>query len=113
MAGTKEQGSFREIVSPFLKSKLKLKKAMVLIVKYFAVASQYLKSKKENYSSNIERTRHYESNVELNYQGYPLVGVERLYKPTILIEPTTVCAAHCRWCLRGQYPIRTMKKIKL
>ena len=34
MAGTKEQGSFREIVSPFLKSKIEvLKKAMVLIVK--------------------------------------------------------------------------------
>ena len=112
MAGTKEQGSFREIVSPFLKSKIEvLKKSYGIDSKeYFAVASQYLKSKKENYSSNIERTRHYESNVELNYQGYPLVGVERLYKPTILIEPTTVCAAHCRWCLRGQYPIQTMKK---
>ena len=112
MAGTKEQGSFREIVSPFLKSKIEdLKKSYGIDSKeYFAVASQYLKSKKENYSSNIERTRHYESNVELNYQGHPLVGVERLYKPTILIEPTTVCAAHCRWCLRGQYPIQTMKK---
>jgi lysine 2,3-aminomutase len=112
MAGTKEQGSFKEIVSPFLRSKIEdLKNNYGTNSKeYFAIASQYLKSDKENYSSNIERKRHYESNVEINYEGLPLIGVERLYKPTILIEPTTVCAAHCRWCLRGQYPIQTMKK---
>ena len=27
-----------------------------------------------------------------------------------MIEPTTVCAAHCRWCVRGQYPVQTMSK---
>ena len=49
MAGTKEQGSFREIVSPFLKSKIEvLKKSYGIDSKeYFAVASQYLKSKKK------------------------------------------------------------------
>ena len=25
-----------------------------------------------------------------------------------MLEPTTVCAAHCRWCLRGQYPVKTL-----
>ena len=37
-----------------------------------------------------------------------MTGVERLYKRTVLLEPTTVCAAHCRWCLRGQYPVKTL-----
>src|SRR5262249_9890245 len=35
-------------------------------------------------------------------------GVERLYRRTVLLEPTTACAAHCRWCLRGQYDIRAL-----
>ncbi|MBL9034859.1 MAG: radical SAM protein, partial [Rhodospirillaceae bacterium] len=26
------------------------------------------------------------------------------------LEPTTVCAAHCRWCLRGQYPVKTLSE---
>jgi lysine 2,3-aminomutase len=42
------------------------------------------------------------------YDNKPLSGVERLYKKTMLLEPTTVCAAHCRWCLRGQYPVKTL-----
>ena len=33
-----------------------------------------------------------------------------MYKRTILLEPTTVCAAHCRWCVRGRYPVETMTK---
>ena len=35
-------------------------------------------------------------------------GVERLYRRTLLLMPTLACAAHCRWCLRGQYPIATL-----
>ena len=47
MAGTKEKGSFKEIISPFLKSKIHdLKKDYGVDSKeYFAVASQYLQSK--------------------------------------------------------------------
>ena len=48
--------------------------------------------------------RHYQSEVHVHYEGKALRGVERLYRRTILLEPTMVCAAHCRWCLRGQYP---------
>ena len=44
------------------------------------------------------------------YDNKPVKGIERLYKRTILLEPTTVCAAHCRWCVRGQYPVETMTK---
>ena len=48
--------------------------------------------------------RHYQSEVHVHYEGKALRGVERLYRRTILLEPTMVCAAHFRWCLRGQYP---------
>jgi lysine 2,3-aminomutase len=48
--------------------------------------------------------------MELTFEDKPLVGVERLYRRTILIEPSTVCAAHCRWCLRGQYPTGAMQR---
>ena len=57
-----------------------------------------------------ERRRHYESEVLIYFENRPIVGVERLYRRTILLEPTTVCAAHCRWCLRGQYPVKTMSE---
>jgi lysine 2,3-aminomutase len=57
-----------------------------------------------------ERRRHYESEVGIQFRGKPLAGVERLYRRTVLLEPTTVCAAHCRWCLRGQYPVKTLRE---
>jgi lysine 2,3-aminomutase len=39
--------------------------------------------------------------------------VERLYRRTILIEPSSACAAHCRWCVRGQYPIFALSEDEL
>ena len=110
MAGTKT-GEFKEIISPYLK---KLIKDMEL--KYgvnskeaLSIKKQYLYDKTEKIRSNSESLRHYFSEVDIDFNGKKVIGVERLYKKTILIEPTTVCAAHCRWCLRGQYPVKTMK----
>jgi hypothetical protein len=60
-----------------------------------------------------ERRRHYESEITLQFNGQPLAGVERLYRRTALLEPTTVCAAHCRWCLRGQYPVKTLSEAEI
>jgi lysine 2,3-aminomutase len=72
---------------------------------YQAMQRQYLRSPLEDAVSEHDRRRHYESDVVVEYEGHRLNGVERLYRRTILIEPTSVCAAHCRWCLRGQYPV--------
>lgn len=111
MAGVKNSG-FREQVSPFLREKI-LQIADThgtASAEYYALASQYVKSPLENVVYKEERRRHFESEVELLFEGQPLVGVERLYRRTILVEPTTVCAAHCRWCLRGQYPVRAMQE---
>ena len=111
MAGTKS-GDFRELISPFLRAKIaeaeetwgKESRQVRALVR------QYVKDPLENLVRPIERRRHYESEVTIEYEGRPVIGVERLYRRTILIEPTTVCAAHCRWCLRGQYPVQTMTR---
>ena len=109
MAGTKT-GDFRELVSPFLKTKLAAAAQQHghYSSELRALTLQYLKSAQEDVIEPNERRRHYESEVDLTFEGRPLVGVERLYRRTALSEPTTVCAAHCRWCLRGQYPIKSM-----
>ena len=110
MAGTKT-GDFKEIISPYLKKLIKdiEKKYGVNSKEALSIKKQYLYDKSEKIRSNSENLRHYYSEVDVNFNGKKIVGVERLYKKTILIEPTTVCAAHCRWCLRGQYPVKTMK----
>jgi lysine 2,3-aminomutase len=111
MAGTKT-GDFVELISPFLRRKM-----AELQDRYGqgsrewrAIAQQYVKNPLEQAISPKERRRHYESELTISYRGKPLVGVERLYRRTVLLEPTTVCAAHCRWCLRGQYPVKTLSE---
>lgn len=109
MAGARG-GSFKELISPFLKGKMAEadQRFGTDSREYRALASQYVASPEENRILSWERRRHYEAEVQLTFEGKPLVGIERLYRRTILIEPSTVCAAHCRWCLRGQYPTGAM-----
>ena len=110
MAGTRD-GNFKELVSPFLKGKLeKIRNQFGEHSEQFnAIARQYLYDKSEEIIVDEERGRHYQSELNVIFKNRFLKGVERLYKKTVLLEPSTVCAAHCRWCLRGQYPIKTMK----
>ena len=111
MAGNKS-GEFAEIISPFLRRK------MAELIRNHgwdspevqAIARQYLRSPREDMILPQERRRHYESEMTILFEDQPVQGIERLYRRTILIEPTTVCAAHCRWCLRGQYPVQTLKR---
>lgn len=111
MAGTKT-GAFVELISPFLRGKLaelqdRLGRGSAA---YRAIALQYVESPLEKMATQRERRRHYESELTLTHRGKTLAGVERLYRRTVLLEPTTVCAAHCRWCLRGQYPVKTLSE---
>ena len=112
MAGTKKTGEFRELISPFLKQKMDEIKGKFgeESTEYSSLSKQYLTSSFEKETNSSDRFRHYQSEVNVYYDNKPLSGVERLYKRTILIEPTTVCAAHCRWCLRAEYPVQTMTK---
>ena len=104
MAGTKT-GTLRELVSPFLREKIQLIEDQhgKDSKEYKSIAKQYLSDIAEEKSSEYVNTRHYFSEMSDTFEGEKVVGLERLYKKTVLIEPTTVCAAHCRWCLRGQY----------
>ena len=113
MAGTKIKDEFKELISPFLRFKLKDLKDRFgeNSREYIAIAKQYIRDPNEKLIvENLEKGRHYQSGVKAYYDNKPLKGIERLYKRTILLEPTTVCAAHCRWCVRGQYPVETMDK---
>ena len=113
MAGSKIKDEFKELGSPFLKHKMEeLKKTYGEESReYQAVSRQYITDPSEkDIVDSLEVPRHYQSEVKAFWDNKPLQGVERLYKKTVLLEPTTVCAAHCRWCLRGQYPVKTMKK---
>jgi lysine 2,3-aminomutase len=110
MAGQRK-GVFRELVSPFLKGKLnELEKVYgAESNEYLGIARQYLRSSLEDaiYVTR-ERRRHYEAEIHCEEHGVNLKGIERLYRRTVLLEPTTACMAHCRWCLRGQYEIATL-----
>jgi lysine 2,3-aminomutase len=111
MAGARS-GDFRELVSPFLRARIDEAgdRFGTASRPYLALTRQYFRSPLESIVTPEDRRRHYESELRIEFEGWPVVGIERLYRRTILIEPTTVCAAHCRWCLRGQYPIRTMTR---
>ena len=99
MAGTKIKDQFRELISPFLKFKMEeLRNNFGEKSKeYLAIARQYIENPLEkNIEASLEKSRHYQSGIKAYYDNKPLKGLERLYKTTILLEPTTVCAAHCR-----------------
>lgn len=111
MAG-QSKGIFKERISPFLASKMDEVKVRLGedSQTYRSLVLQYAKDQREELVDlTQERRRHYEAEVLRDTLGNELKGVERLYRRTALIEPSTVCAAHCRWCLRGQYDLATLK----
>lgn len=91
-------GIFAEKLSPYLLDRLNaalsssdgLRTAEI-------IERQYHRHEDEDRISETDVSRHYEAMIP------ELPGAERIYRTTILVEPTTTCAAHCRWCLRAQY----------
>jgi lysine 2,3-aminomutase len=114
MAGQK-QGVFKEKLSPFLKQKYEEAKGRPgrdgAVAKM--IERQYLYDEREEDVATVEKRRHYEAEIDRTFQGKPLRGVEKLYRRTVIIEPTTICAAHCRWCLRGRYDILHLSEDEL
>ena len=106
MAGQRN-GVFSEKLSKYLRARLDEARqtagpdSEVLNV----IGRQYLADPREQELGAHERFRHYEAEIEPVHEGRTVHGIERLYRRTLLFIPTLVCAAHCRWCLRGQYPI--------
>jgi lysine 2,3-aminomutase len=68
-----------------------------------AIERQYLFDPREDERRKGEVRRHYEAEIQPIFEGRPLQGIERLYRRSLIVEPTMLCAAHCRWCIRGQY----------
>jgi lysine 2,3-aminomutase len=112
VAGAKG-GVFVEKLGPFLKKKLEEARKANNKSLIHAIESQYLVDPREGAISLEHNRRHYEAETAPEFEGQPLKGLERLYRRTILVEPTTVCAAHCRWCLRGQYDIFNVRPEEL
>ncbi|MFA6601142.1 MAG: radical SAM protein [Candidatus Omnitrophota bacterium] len=113
MAGQKDS-IFREKLTPYLNELIEtLGRSGPETQAYQAMTAQYKKSPLEEVVRESDRLRHYQSDVHVVFEGKQLRGIERLYRRTIVIEPSSVCAAHCRWCLRGQYPIFSLREDEL
>lgn len=97
---------FKELISNFLRQKLSEleKKYGRRSKEYLAIARQYVMSPKEkSIDTHRQQFRHYDADMFGEESNFELRGVERLYKRTVVLEPTFACMAHCRWCLRSHY----------
>lgn len=92
---------FKEKVSPFLKEQLE--EGSLDDAARRVLERQYFYDSREQEREEGEVRRHYEAELGPAFEGHRLRGVERLYRRSMVIEPTMICAAHCRWCVRGQY----------
>jgi len=113
MAGVKKNSTeFKELISPFLRQKIAEAEERYGpdSKSVRAITNQYFYNPREKVIDRRHNRRHYESEMPLVFDGREVRGLERLYRRCILIEPTMVCAAHCRWCLRGLYPSTTLKE---
>lgn len=104
---------FPEVISPFLREKLAdtEKKFGKDSRHYTSIARKYLFHPAEvTHSESLARLRHYNADLCEDSSSQHLLGVERLYRRTILLELTTHCFSHCRWCLRSHYQRFTLLK---
>jgi lysine 2,3-aminomutase len=109
MAG-QTSGVFREKLSAFLQAQYDAASADPIAQADLlrSLRLQYLVDPREGERRPDQRRRHFESGLTATFEGRPVRGVERLYRRTLLVMPTLACAAHCRWCVRGQYPVETL-----
>lgn len=114
MAGISKQGDFTEKISPFLKTKISLieKEFGKDSNEYKALFLQYVKQDVENVLQTESNQRHWEADLLID-SSENLHGVERLYTQCAVIEPTMICAAHCRYCLRSNYDVFTLSEEEL
>ena len=112
MAGKNIQNEFREKISPFLKNKMvEIKNSKGEESKDFqALYRQYTLLDDEKNKSSEANKRHWEADIDIESNAQ---GVERLYNKSIVIEPTMICATHCRYCLRANYDIFTLNEGEL
>jgi lysine 2,3-aminomutase len=114
MAGITKKGIFSEKISPYLRRKMDAlrKEQGEASEAYRALALQYVVSENETAQTTEQNLRHWEADLA-EEGGHALKGMERLYRQSLVIEPTLICAAHCRYCLRGYYDIFTLTEDEL
>ena len=107
--------TFTEIISPFINGKLEELKAAFgeNSPEYQGLARQYVRSAEEDVVHDDERSRHYDAETSFQGESGEIHGLERLYRRTLVIEPTFACAAHCRYCLRANYPRHSLSEDEL
>ena len=75
---------------------------------YNAIYNQYFYSPAEEIITKEHNLKHYEAAIT-SKEELPR-GLERLYRRSLVIDLTMVCAAHCRYCLRSNYePIQVKR----
>lgn len=80
---------------------------------YRGLALQYLRDPREDVALAEQNLKYYEAGVDVSAGGEGLAGLERLYRRTLVIEPTLACVANCRYCLRGNYAKHTLTEKQL
>lgn len=110
---TVSERSFPQKLSPFLQRKLDEAETRYGLdsKQYQDIARQFVRSEAEGNKNNSHaRLRHYDADMHFGADNEAIVGMERLYRRTMLLELTTSCFAHCRWCLRSNYHRFTLSK---
>ena len=107
--------AFPEKLSGFLRQRLdELKKKYGEDSRqYQGLARQYIRQDLESLETKEQNIKHYEAAVNVSLRGQELHGLERLYCRTLVIETTLACVAHCRYCLRSNYPKNTLTEKQL
>ncbi|GMV99173.1 MAG: hypothetical protein AMXMBFR84_03120 [Candidatus Hydrogenedentota bacterium] len=100
---TGEYKEFPELVSPYLRDKLREAEASNDQTVMRVLSRQYIETAGEASIRADEGLKHYEAGEKVYWENEPLAGVERLYRRVILFEPLYQCIAHCRYCLRRNY----------
>jgi len=118
MAGLTNKGDFSEKISPFLRNKMEIlkKEQGESSEAYQALFLQYVKQEVELDQKAESNRRHWEADMKLEIADNTtniIHGVERLYRQSVVIEPTMICAAHCRYCLRANYDIFTLTETEI
>jgi lysine 2,3-aminomutase len=114
MAGISSNGQFQEKISPFLRGKMEFIRNNFGVdsEQYKALYLQYVKQDIESLPEAESNQRHWEADIAIDNES-EVKGIERLYTQSMVIEPTMICASHCRYCLRANYEIFSLTEDEL
>ncbi len=100
------KGTFGFRISPFLQGHIDHARKLgddrtrdVLTRQFYASTA----GTAENINSTDHALKHYEASAKFEFEGHKLLGLERLYRRVLVVEPILQCLANCRHCLRQHY----------